>query len=64
MKTGYPESYSIFQALGRNFTGKIEVLTGVHIPIVKKIYKPVLKELEAYKISFVEEEKDWVISWV
>ncbi|MCP3887375.1 MAG: saccharopine dehydrogenase [Desulfobulbaceae bacterium] len=45
-------------------TGKISGLTGVHIPTVKEIYEPIMKELEEYKIRFTEEEKDWVISWM
>ena len=28
--------------------------TGLHIPIVKEIYEPVLKELEQYDIKFNE----------
>lgn len=36
-------------------TGKIQA-TGVQIPVTKKIYEPVLKELEAYGIKFIEEE--------
>ena len=30
--------------------------TGVRIPITKEIYEPILKELEKYKIKFIEEE--------
>ncbi len=45
-------------------TGKYSGLTGVHIPTVKKIYQPIMKELEDYKIRFTEEEKDWVITWM
>ena len=44
-------------------TGGITDLTGVHIPTVKEIYEPIMKELENYKIRFTEEEKDWEISW-
>ncbi|WP_457577737.1 saccharopine dehydrogenase family protein [Desulfomarina sp.] len=44
-------------------TGEISGLAGVHIPTVKKIYEPVMKALENYKIKFIEEEKDWEISW-
>ena len=29
--------------------------TGLHIPIVKEIYEPVLKELEQYHINFNEQ---------
>ena len=29
--------------------------TGLHIPIVKEIYEPVLKELEQYQINFNEQ---------
>lgn len=39
-------------------TGKISS-TGVHIPINKDIYEPVLKELEQYQVKFTEEEIDW-----
>jgi len=39
-------------------TGKIKE-SGVKIPIEKNIYKPILKELENYKIVFIEEEVDW-----
>jgi len=45
-------------------TGEIAGLTGVHIPTVKEIYEPIMKELEDYKIRFTEEEKDWVITWM
>ncbi len=31
-------------------------LTGVHLPILKEVYDPVLKELENYGIKFIEEE--------
>ncbi len=31
-------------------------LTGVHLPIMKEVYNPVLKKLEKYGIKFVEEE--------
>lgn len=44
-------------------TGEISGLAGVHIPTVKKIYEPIMKELEDYKIRFTEEEIDWHISW-
>ena len=37
--------------------GKIS-LKGVHIPIHKSIYEPVLKELKEYGISFVEKQKE------
>ncbi len=33
-------------------------LTGLHIPAVKEIYEPVLKELELYGVKFQEEEKE------
>jgi len=39
-------------------TGKISN-TGVHIPIKKEIYQPILKELEDFKIKFIEEEVDY-----
>ncbi len=35
--------------------GELNV-TGVHIPIIKEIYAPILHELEAYGIKFIEEE--------
>ncbi len=35
--------------------GKIK-LTGVHIPVLKEIYEPILKELVAFNIIFVESE--------
>ena len=44
-------------------TFEISGLSGVHIPTVKEIYEPIMKELENYKIRFTEEEKDWEISW-
>ena len=31
-------------------------LKGVHLPIMKEVYNPVLKELESHGIRFVEEE--------
>ena len=37
-------------------TGEISGLTGVHVPTIKEIYEPVMKELEDYKIRFIEEE--------
>ncbi|MFN8254872.1 MAG: saccharopine dehydrogenase C-terminal domain-containing protein [Bacteroidales bacterium] len=39
-------------------TGKISI-TGVQIPTIKEIYEPILKELEDYKIKFIEEETDY-----
>jgi len=36
--------------------GKIK-LTGLHIPTVREIYEPVLKELELHEIKFREERK-------
>jgi saccharopine dehydrogenase-like NADP-dependent oxidoreductase len=36
-------------------TGKLN-LSGVHIPIKKEIYAPILKELEEHGIRFIEEE--------
>ena len=38
--------------------GKIK-LTGLHIPTVKEIYKPVLKELEQYDVKFYESSKEF-----
>ncbi len=37
-------------------TGKIKE-TGVHIPVKKTIYKPILKELEEYGIKFIEDKE-------
>lgn len=36
--------------------GKIQ-LSGVQIPVMKEVYKPVLEELKSFGIDFVEEEK-------
>ena len=36
-------------------TGQINV-TGVHIPVKKELYEPILAELESYGIKFIEEE--------
>ncbi len=44
-------------------TDEIKGLSGVHIPTVKEIYEPIMKEMENYKIRFTEEEKDWEVSW-
>ena len=44
-------------------TGEISGLSGVHVPTIKEIYNPVMKELEDYKIKFTEEEKDWKVDW-
>lgn len=38
------------------FDGKIKA-TGVHVPVIPEIYKPVLRELEAMGIKFVETSK-------
>lgn len=35
-------------------TGKVNNLTGVHIPITAEVYKPILKELTQYGIDFHE----------
>jgi saccharopine dehydrogenase-like NADP-dependent oxidoreductase len=51
---GIPVAISVKMIL----TGKISS-TGVHIPIKKDIYEPVLKELEEYNIKFTEEEVEW-----
>jgi hypothetical protein len=37
--------------------GKIK-LTGLHIPTAKEIYDPVLKELAANEVQFMEEQVD------
>ncbi len=39
-------------------TGKMSKLKGVHIPVIKEIYTPLLKELEEYGVKFIEEEKE------
>ena len=39
--------------------GTINV-TGVHVPVNKEIYEPILNELEPLGIKFTEEEKDFV----
>ncbi|MEI6696303.1 MAG: saccharopine dehydrogenase C-terminal domain-containing protein [Bacteroidota bacterium] len=36
-------------------TGQMNV-TGVHIPVKKELYEPILAELESYGIKFIEEE--------
>ena len=36
-------------------TGKIN-LTGVHTPVIKELYEPILAELENYGLKFTEEE--------
>ncbi len=36
-------------------TGKIN-LTGVHAPVIKELYEPILNELENYGVKFIEEE--------
>lgn len=38
-------------------SGKIK-LTGVHLPIIKEIYEPILTELESYGIKFTERKLD------
>lgn len=40
----------------KNILNGIIKLTGLHIPIAKEIYEPVLKELEEYGIKFHEEK--------
>lgn len=37
-------------------TGKINV-TGVHVPVTKNLYEPILAELEEYGIKFIDEEE-------
>jgi saccharopine dehydrogenase-like NADP-dependent oxidoreductase len=39
-------------------TGQIQ-LTGVHIPTVKEVYEPILKELESYGVEFREKSTVW-----
>ena len=38
-------------------TGKIKV-KGVHTPVIKELYEPILNELEGYGVKFTEEEVD------
>jgi len=38
-------------------TGKIN-LTGVHTPVIKELYEPILEELKDYKIEFIEESEE------
>ncbi|MBN2669295.1 MAG: saccharopine dehydrogenase NADP-binding domain-containing protein [Bacteroidales bacterium] len=40
-------------------TGEIKNISGVLVPTIKEIYNPVMKELENYKVKFIEEEIDW-----
>lgn len=51
MTVGYPVAIATKMILN----AKIE-LSGVHLPIQKEIYEPVLKELEDYGIQFTEKE--------
>ena len=39
--------------------GTIKV-TGVHVPVVKELYSPILDELEPLGIRFIEEERDYL----
>ena len=39
-------------------TGKVKNILGVQIPIMKEVYKPVLKELTNFGIEFTEEYTD------
>jgi saccharopine dehydrogenase (NADP+, L-glutamate forming) len=41
---------------GLILNGKLK-LTGVHLPVMKEVYEPVLRELETVNISFSEEEQ-------
>ena len=50
------KAVSIFAKLF--LTGKIKNLVGVQIPIMKEVYKPVLKELATHGIEFTEEYSD------
>jgi len=50
---GYPVAIATKLIL----TGEIKC-KGVKIPIDKKIYKPVLKELEGMGVTFIEEENE------
>ena len=51
---GTPVAIAVKMILNGNITAK-----GVKIPIEKNIYEPILKELENYKMKFIEEEIDW-----
>lgn len=51
MTVGLPLAMTARRILEGSFSGK-----GVQLPITPEIYNPVLKELETYQISFVEEE--------
>ena len=51
---GTPVAIAVKMILNGKITAK-----GVKIPIEKNIYEPILKELEDYKIKFIEEEMDW-----
>jgi len=51
---GTPVAIAVKMILNGKITAK-----GVKIPIEKNIYEPILKELEDYKMKFVEEEFDW-----
>ena len=44
-------------------TGEISGLSGIQVPTIKEIYKPVMKELEDYKVKFIEEETEWKVDW-
>ena len=51
MTVGYPVAIATKMILNAKI-----VLSGVHLPIQKEIYEPVLKELEDYGIQFTEKE--------
>lgn len=38
-------------------TGKLDGLKGVHVPVMKKVYDPILSELESFGIRFTEYKK-------
>ena len=43
-----------YQAQPQAMINQKIALRGVHIPVQKEIYTPVLKELEAYGVVFIE----------
>lgn len=55
MTVGYPVAIAAKMILN----GKIEI-SGVHLPIQKEIYEPILKELKEYGIQFSEKEAPFI----
>ncbi len=52
---GLPVAMAALRILNKQIT-----LTGVHIPIHKQVYEPILKELEEYGIIFKEKEREYL----